>query len=199
MSTADAMSNPVPLYHTVTDRVKEVVAGVRQSQLSDPTPCTEWDVRLLINHFLGGLEFVSSVIAGQPKDIKVLQADSSYLSETEVAALQQAYLDELHGVVRSVAEPGVLEQVVTAPFGDMPVSQLLWGNLMDQLIHCWDLAKSTGQDTTLDTEAVDAAYSWLASGFADMGRQAGGVGPAIDVPADAAPQDRLVAYMGRQP
>ncbi len=88
MSTADAMSNPVPLYHTVTDRVKEVVAGVRQSQLSNPTPCTEWDVRLLINHFLGGLEFVSSVIAGQPKDIKVLQADSSYLGETEVAALQ---------------------------------------------------------------------------------------------------------------
>ena len=179
--------------------MKEVVAGVRQSQLSNPTPCTEWDVRLLINHFLGGLEFVSSVIAGQPKDIKVLQADSSYLGETEVAALQQAYLDELHGVVRSVAEPGVLERVVTAPFGDMPVSLLLWGNLMDQLIHCWDLAKSTGQDTTLDAAAVDAAYSWLASGFADMGRQAGGVGPAIDVPADPTPQDRLIAYMGRQP
>jgi uncharacterized protein (TIGR03086 family) len=193
------MSNPLPLYYTVTDRVKEVVAGVQQSQLSDPTPCTEWDVRLLINHFLGGLEFVSSIIAGQPKDIKVLQADSSYLGETEIAALQQAFLDEMDGVVRGVSEPGALERVVTSPFGEMPVSQLLWGNLMDQLIHCWDLARATGQGTTLDAAVVDLAYSWLTSGFADMGRQAGAIGPAIDVPADAAPQDRLLAYMGRQP
>ncbi len=39
----------------------------------------------------------------------------------------------------------------------------------------------------------------LTSGFADMGREAGFIGPEIAVPHDAGLQDRLIAYMGRQP
>lgn len=199
MSTDAAMSNPLPLYDTVTNRVKEVLFGVQQSQLPDPTPCTEWDVRLLINHFVGGVEWVSSVIAGDPKDIRVTDGDNSYTGESKVAVLQRAYLNELDALLSAVSGPGVLERVVASPFGDMPVSQLLWGNLMDQLIHCWDLAKATGQDATVDAGAADLAYQWLSTGFADMGRQGGFIAPAVDVPADATPQDRLMAYMGRQP
>lgn len=30
-----------------------VVDGVRADQLEKPTPCTEWDVRALINHMVG--------------------------------------------------------------------------------------------------------------------------------------------------
>ena len=39
----------------------------------------------------------------------------------------------------------------------------------------------------------------LTSGFAAMGREAGFIGPEISVPDDAALQDKLIAYMGRQP
>ena len=70
---------------------------------------------------------------------------------------------------------------------------------MDQLIHGWDLAKATGQDTALDVDLVEFAYGMLTSGFAEMGRQAGFIGPAIEAPADASQQDKMIAYMGRQP
>ena len=66
MSTEAAIPNPIALLGSVTNRVKEVVAGVQQSQIDGPTPCSEWDVHGLINNLLGGLEFAAGSMAGNP-------------------------------------------------------------------------------------------------------------------------------------
>ena len=79
------------------------------------------------------------------------------------------------------------------------MSQFLVGTWLDQFIHCWDLAKATGQDATLEPELVDFAFPMLKSGFADMGREAGFIGPEIALPDGASRQDQMMAYMGRQP
>ena len=79
------------------------------------------------------------------------------------------------------------------------MGQFLVGTWLDQFIHGWDLAKATGQDTTLAPELVDFAFSMLKSGFADMGRGAGFIGPEIALPDGASQQDQMMAYMGRQP
>ena len=201
MATASEMPEPVEMLRKTTLRVKEVVANVGQSQAQDPTPCAEWDVRGLLNHLIGGLEFTAGCIAGSPPNIRPADADSSYLDEPDVAVLIEAYHTLLDRVLRSGSEPGALDGVVTTPnFGDMPVSQIFVGTTMDQFIHGWDLAKATGQDTTLDPDLVEFAYGMLVSGgFADMGRHAGFIGPEIPVPTDSSPQDKLMAYMGRQP
>ena len=70
---------------------------------------------------------------------------------------------------------------------------------MDNLIHCWDLAKATGQDTGLDPQVVDVSYQMFVPDAMDQGRAAGLIGPLIDVPEDASLQDKLIAYSGRQP
>ena len=46
---------------------------------------------------------------------------------------------------------------------------------------------------------MEFAYGMVYSGFANMGRQAGFIGAEIAVPDDSRPQDKLIAYMGRQP
>jgi uncharacterized protein (TIGR03086 family) len=70
---------------------------------------------------------------------------------------------------------------------------------MDALIHTWDLAGATGQDTSLDPELVDACITMFLPDMPERGRASGLVGPAITVPDDASAQDRLLAAMGRQP
>ena len=69
----------------------------------------------------------------------------------------------------------------------------------DQLVHTWDLATATGQDTRLDPQLVDACIGMFLPGMPERGRAAGIVGPAVAVPADASPQDRLLGAMGRRP
>jgi uncharacterized protein (TIGR03086 family) len=70
---------------------------------------------------------------------------------------------------------------------------------MDQLIHTWDLATATGQDSTLDPELVAVCSALFLPDMPEMGRAGGLVGPAIDVPADASPQAKLLGAMGRRP
>ncbi len=194
------MPDPVEMLRKTTIRVREVVANVQQSQAQDPTPCAQWDVRSLLNHLIGVLEFTDGCIAGAPPNIRPAEADSSYIHEPQVATLIKAYHTVLDRVLQSASRPGALDGVVSAPnFGEMPVQQILIGTTMDQLIHGWDLAKATGQDTALDVDLVEFAYGMLTSGFAEMGRQAGFIGPAIEAPADASQQDKMIAYMGRQP
>lgn len=200
MTTEPEMPDPVEMLRKSTLRVKEVVAGVEQSQAQDPTPCSEWDVRGLLNHLIGVLEFTAGCIAGNPPNIRPAEADSSYIEETDVAVLIEAYHTVLDRVLQSAREPGALDRIVSTPyFGEMPVNQIFAGTTMDQFIHGWDLAKATGQDTALDAGLVEFAYGMLSSGFADMGREAGFIGPEIAVSDDAGLQDRLIAHMGREP
>ena len=173
--------------------------AVAQSQAADPTPCSEWDVRALLNHLIGVLEFTSGCIVGSPPDIRPNEADSSRVGETDVTVLAQSYREEVARLLELCRQPGALERIAATPFGDMPIGQILMGTLLDQFVHGWDLAKATGQDTTLDADVTEFAYGMLTSGFADMGREAGFIGPEIAVPDDAGLQDRLIAYMGRQP
>ena len=53
MTDPSASPNPVTLLEQTTVRTKAVLAGVRQSQLDDPTPCSEWNVHGLVNHLIG--------------------------------------------------------------------------------------------------------------------------------------------------
>ena len=70
---------------------------------------------------------------------------------------------------------------------------------MDQLVHTWDLAVAIGADRRLDPELVSACLDMFVPAMPDIGRQAGIVGPAVAVIADASPQDRLLGAMGRNP
>ena len=194
------MTDPVEMLRNTTLRVKEVVAGVEQSQAANPTPCSEWSVLDLLNHLIGGLEFTAGCIVGDVPDIRPNEAESSYKDETDIAVLVRAYPAAVDHALELAASPGALERTAMTPFGDMPVSQIFVGTTMDQFIHGWDLAKATGQDTALDAGLVEFAYGMLVSGgFANLGRQAGFIGPEIAVPDNSSAQDKLIAYMGRQP
>ena len=199
--TAEAPTpDPVAQLERVIRRTKEVASGVTQTQATDPTPCSQWSVLDLFNHLIGGLEFTSGCITGNVPNIRPNEAESSYQGETDVAVLIQAYHAAVDRALEVAASPGALERTAVTPFGEMAVARIMMGTVMDQLVHCWDLARATGQDTTLDSEMVEFAYGMLVSGgFADMGRQAGFVGPEISVPDDASLQDKMIGYMGRNP
>ena len=61
-----------------------------------------------------------------------------------------------------------------------------------------DQARAAGLDDTLDAAEVAAAYEGMLP-LDDMLRQSGQYGPRVDVPADAPLQDKLMAFVGRQP
>jgi len=82
-------------------------------------------------------------------------------------------------------------------FGDYSGSDYSAQLFMDTLIHGWDIASATGQDTRLDPELVDACLP-IAEQLTSQFRSAGVFGENLPVDADASPQQRLLALLGRQ-
>jgi uncharacterized protein (TIGR03086 family) len=66
----------------------------------------------------------------------------------------------------------------------------------DQLLHGWDLAKATRQDTAMPAGLAEAAYETIHGRFTDDQRK-GVFKPAIAVADVASSQERLLAYTGR--
>jgi uncharacterized protein (TIGR03086 family) len=68
----------------------------------------------------------------------------------------------------------------------------------DVFMHSWDLARATGQDETLDPERCAQMFDAMQP-YDEVLRSSGQYGPKTDVPADADPQTRMLAFIGRDP
>jgi len=59
-------SDPRPLHRRAIAQTETAVAAVSVDQLTLPTPCTEYDVRTLLSHIIGGLTRAALVGEGDP-------------------------------------------------------------------------------------------------------------------------------------
>ena len=202
MTSQAGAPDPITIFEKASLRVQEIMAGIRQDQGHDATPCTEWNVLDVMNHIIGGAEVLAGSLEGNiPEGVGGVSPVSSYSGEEDVSKLAEAYADESARVLTAANQPGAME--AATPGGMMTVPQFLIAMATDHIIHGWDLARATGQDDALDADVVQVAYAMMTSPegsmFVDMGRQMGFVGPAVSVADDARLQDKLVAHMGRQP
>jgi uncharacterized protein (TIGR03086 family) len=177
--------DPVIMFERAASNAAAMVAQVRPEQRSSPTPCREWDVQALLDHMAAGSVYLVAA-AGQ---------DASPSGTDEVS-----YRAAVARCVEVLRRDGVLEGSCRSPAGfEWPVAQAAAATAMDQLIHTWDLAVAIGGDRRLDPELVDEVSTMFLPDMPEVGRAAGFVGPAVEVPAGASGQDRLLGAMGRHP
>lgn len=178
-----------PLEHAVA-ATRHVLSGVTADQLEDPTPCSSWSVRELINHIVGGQRFFGLAVHGEQPSGDVDDAAGDYV----------ATFDEVSAVtVAAFGAEGALEKQYTLPFGEMPGSAFMGLVTTDTFVHAWDLAKATGQSTDL---APDLAASLLEQSKASIsdafrGPEGAPFGPEVEATAEASNADRLAAFLGR--
>ena len=196
--TQEAMPNPVELYQKATSGVSKMISGIKQDQISAQTPCSEWKVNDLINHLIGGAGHLKASLAGSSGQANP-GGGSSPSVESDIAKLGASYKALVAEVLQEASKPSTLEAKVPTPAGEMSGDQFIGILFLDNLVHTWDLAKATGQDTNLDPALTEVCYNMFVPGLVDMGREHGAFGPVVQVPASASTQDKMLGYMGRQP
>ncbi|HYZ56256.1 MAG TPA: maleylpyruvate isomerase N-terminal domain-containing protein [Streptosporangiaceae bacterium] len=88
-----------------------ILTKVQPKDLDAPTPCASWDVRALVNHFVGTARWWAATIAGDG-DV----ADADYAVGDFVAA----YKESIRIAVAAFGADGALDKTVRLPFGEFP-------------------------------------------------------------------------------
>jgi len=174
-----------------------IVETVRPDQAGAPTPCTEWDVRDLLNHIIGTLWLSEALLSDHAPRHPMAPGG---LPGTDLAGPDPAgaYAEASAAALTAASAGDSLTRVHPTPLGDMPGPALAGFTTLDLLVHGWDVAKATGQPA-----AQDGALAGHVLAFAEQaitpGFRAPRIGPAVPVAADAPVTDRLVGFLGRQP
>jgi uncharacterized protein (TIGR03086 family) len=169
-----------------------ILAKVEPGQLNAPTPCASWDVRALINHFVGTARWWAAMVAGEAGD----DTDADYASGDIIAAYQES----TKIAVAAFEAEGALEKMVMLPFGEFPGVVLRGFAALDQFAHGWDLARAIGYRTDLDPGLATVLLGQSQIGITDALRGPDGqapFGPVREAPAGSGPADQLAAFLGR--
>jgi uncharacterized protein (TIGR03086 family) len=169
-----------------------VLATVKPDQLNAATPCKSWDVRALINHFVGSARWGASAVAGRDDEV----TDEDYAAGDFLAH----YDDRIEAALAAFGSPGVPEKLFKLGFGEFSGADLMGMVARDQFTHGWDLARAIGHDTDLDPGLADELLVRARVEILDAYRGAEEdaiFGPVVEAPAGACPADRLAAFLGR--
>ena len=186
------MDDLVDRYRRAVDQFGSRVRLVTPHHLDLPTPCSDWTVRDLLNHVVGENAWMVPLLAGSTIAEVGGRLDGDLLGTDPAAAWEEAAA----AAVAAAAEDGALERTVHVSFGDIPGGEYVAQVTTDHVIHAWDLARAVSGDEHLDEELAEFAFRYLEPQVEGW-REAGAFGPAVDVPAGAGTQRRLLGLTGR--
>jgi uncharacterized protein (TIGR03086 family) len=186
----------VELHGRCGQRFAALVAGVGPDQWHDGTPCSEWDVRMLVHHLLYEQRWVPPLFEGLAIEQVGGRFEGDLMGEDASAwpGLLASSIQEAHA---AVAQPGALDRIVHLSFGEASGREYVMQLTADLAIHAWDLARATGQDDALDPGAVALLLPW-AEANAELLAGSGMFGSRIEAGPDAPDDVRLLGQLGRR-
>lgn len=179
---------------TIADRYRRLgglmahtISEVNPHRWNDPSPCLDWSALDVLRHVIETQGLVAGFVGRELAPGPIVGTDplGAWISASDQI---QAQLDD------------PVYATETFDGGDAPmtfesaVDRLL--NL-DLIVHRWDIGASV--DVAVELPPDDVAWAMAsAESMGDDIRTEGVCGPALDPPADASPQARLLAFLGRK-
>ena len=183
--------NDSEAFRRASDGFMQRLNGISPSQWSAATPCTEWDVRALVNHVGGEWLWVSELMSGKTIADVGDRLDGDVLGDDPVTRVSGAR----SAACAAFEQPDAAARTVHLSFGETPAMDYARQMAVDGVIHTWDLARAIGAYEVLDPELVDYAYAEMLQ-TAELWRSGGAFGPASEPDGDST-QAKLLALTGR--
>lgn len=181
-------------FHRSVSGFTQRVQAVRPDQWGGPTPCTDWDVRALVNHVYGEQRWMAVMIDGRTMEQVGSSLDGDLLGPDPLCDWQGAVGETASRLER----PGVLEQVVHLSSGPSTVARYCDEVAADTLVHTWDLARAIGADESLPDDLVEHATGIVEPWVSPQGIP-GVLAAPVAVTGDVDAQTALLAMLGRDP
>jgi uncharacterized protein (TIGR03086 family) len=177
--------------------ITRLAAGIRDDQLSLPTPCPGTDVAAMLAHLIG------LSIAFRDGAAKIIGPTTTTAPAPEHEKLVDDWRDQLPLRVQELAEawrdPAAWEGETTVGGATMPAAIMGVVGNSELVVHGWDLAVSTGQAYHPAQANLEASFGFVSNTPDDPDVRRGLFGPVVIVPDDAPLLDRTLAFSGRSP
>ena len=179
-------------FKNAIDKTSGIVPCVSIDKFSLSTPCSDWDLKQLLNHLVNELLWVPELLDGKTIDEVGDKLDGDLVGEDFAAAWESA----TKAAIKSV-EDCDLNMTVHLSYGDMPAEHYVREMASDVLIHGWDVAQSVQCSMIMGDDLAQQAYLQLEPHIQGY-RDGGFVGPELYVPDGADIQSKLLAIVGRK-
>jgi uncharacterized protein (TIGR03086 family) len=189
---------PLTSLASAIDATGQLVGSVRDEQWEQPSACSDWSIRQLVNHLVGGDRLCTRVLRGEPlppMDQLIGAARADQLGD-DPAAAYRATAAELLEALRA---PGVLDGVYTVPMGTLPGPAVAHLRLVETLVHGWDLASGLGTPAPYPDALVEPEIAVSRDLLTRLPEGRHPFAPSQPVAYDAPAIDRLAALLGRSP
>ena len=150
------MTEPIVLFQRAADGFGRHVHAVGDGQWHDPTPDTEWDVRMLVNHVTVEQLWVPPLVQGATVADIGESLDGDQLGADPVASWDAA----VNASRAAFGAPGALDGTVSLSAGAKPTAEYCWEMTTDALIHSWDLAARSAPTR----RSTPSSRSWCTNG-----------------------------------
>ncbi|MCX4403068.1 TIGR03086 family metal-binding protein [Streptomyces sp. NBC_01764] len=192
-------STRVDLLAQSIDLALDMVSDVSVDQYQDPTPCSEFTVRDLVNHI--GMMLLLTRDAGTRA-----APDPSLLTADPMPFLAGHPESDWAGLVAEKADPAVSAWSVPAAWegeasvGGPPMAATALGGILiaEFAIHAWDVAVATGQSVNIPASLATTAFDTYSREAPRM-RGLGLLGDEAPQETNAPLFDRALGLTGRDP
>jgi uncharacterized protein (TIGR03086 family) len=198
MNTSPETANGPALMAAAAAEAARVVAGAAKAAntktLEQTTPCTDWDLRTLLNHMILWTSYSAERRAyGESVAEELMSKD--FTAEPGYA---QAYQAQIAKAVDAWSKPEAWEGDRNVMGSGTPAADIAAMLIAEMVLHGWDIAQATGQDYHCD-DAVARNVLKTVEAQGELFRQYQGFAAIVPVSADATAFDRALALSGRDP
>lgn len=189
-----AAADPRPQLAASLDQFERLVLALQPDDLARPTPCDDYDVRMLVAHVVAVLRKLTVVkdhadmtrVADPADDVRDREREAFHLARRE---FDQAWRQ---------APESELAADYSLAWGTMTGTELLDAYTHEFTAHAWDLAEAIGRGE-LDPGLAEAAIAWFAENVSPGERGEGKpFGAQVPVPDGADAYSRLAGLVGRE-
>lgn len=170
-----------------------VALAVTPEHLSRPTPCREWDLRMLLRHASESLAVLAEGIQSGRVDLDPAAEDLAVVADPA-----RAFRDRARQLRAAWTSPGCQRQIIEIAGCPLGASLMAAAAALEVAVHGWDISRACGRRQPIPTALADDLLMMAPVLVPLTGRHPLFAAP-VTVPATASPSDRLAAFLGRAP
>jgi uncharacterized protein (TIGR03086 family) len=184
----------VALIQAAAPTIKGAVSGIEQSQHGNPTPCAEFDVKGLSNHFAGF--WGMSAKAARKQAISGGSPNADHVG-SDPGGVLGGLVDDC---TTAWQEEGATEGKTQFGPGEFDASMAAQITLLEGVVHAWDLAVATGRSIDVPADVAEGVLG-VAQAVCQPEQRGPGkpFGPEVPVDASASAFNRALGLTGRDP